>query len=260
MNRGRAAHMPKQGNSSPVVLTIGAFDPRGQGGVTVDRSVLLSLDIEPLTLISGIFLDGGEPTSVGRAALEEQLRGFAASGRIAGVKTGGLATRENIETTATFFEDHRSAAGRFVVDVSLEMPDGSPLISHSAISLLKMRLLPLAGLVIAYVSEARTLAALPAIETIDDLKEAAQAIKMYGPSAVLIKGDIAVENQFVDIFLDGADPQLFFSTTIDPSLRRRRDEFSSAVIAGLVRGQSPQRSVKSAGEFVSKSPIQAKGA
>jgi hydroxymethylpyrimidine kinase/phosphomethylpyrimidine kinase len=252
--------MPKYTKSAPTILTIGAFDPRGGGGVSVDRTTLSSLGFEPLTLVSGIFLDKDELASVGQDALEGQLRAFAASGDIAGVKTGGLATRENIETAATFFEDHRSAAGRFVVDVSLEAEDGAPLLGHSAISLLKMRLLPLAGLAIAYLSEAQSLASLSAMETIDHLKEAARAIKMYGPSAVFIRGDRAIENAFVDVFYDGSAPQPFFSKTIEPPVRRRRDEFASAAIAGLAGGRSPKQAVEFAREFVLKSSKQASGA
>ena len=231
------------------VLTIGGFDPVGHTGVSADRSALLALGYKPVNAISGVFISDGEIEPVDALILEHQLKAFGDFNRIQGVKTGLLATRENIEATATYFEDNKAQLHNLVVDVYLETEDESALLSSTAISLLKMRLLPLATLAIAYLSEAERLAGQP-VGGIDQMKEAAEAVRMYGPKLVLIKADHPVDEEMVDILYDGTEHQFLFTKNGKPAPpRQRRDVLASAVAASLCKGYRVKEAVEAAKQF-----------
>ncbi|MDP1808470.1 MAG: bifunctional hydroxymethylpyrimidine kinase/phosphomethylpyrimidine kinase [Actinomycetota bacterium] len=233
-----------------IVLTIGGFDAEGRKGLSADRSCLLSLGFKPINVVSGIFLEGGKVAAIQATTVERQLKASADFRKIRGIKTGLLATRENVEAVATFFEDHKTTLHNLVVDACLDGDDESPLLSTTAISLFKMRLLPLATLAVAYLSEAERLAGTP-VGNIDQMKEAAEAIRIYGPKTVLIKADRLVDGEMVDILYDGAEHQFLFTKTAprgEP--REKRDAFSSAVAAYLTKGYRVKEAIEAAKELL----------
>lgn len=228
------------------LLTVGGFDPRGRLGVTADRACLLAQKFDPVTLVSGVFLQPDEIEPVGAAVLERQLRVFVDKRQVSCVKTGLLGSRENIETTAMVFEDQNKHFDNFVVDAYIEGENESPFLSSSAISILKMRLLPLSLLVIVYLSEAERLSGIP-VNTIDQMKEAAEAIHIFGPKFVLVRADHIIENELVDIFYDGSEHRFLFAKTVpDANPRTSRDLFASALAANLASGRRVQEAVESA--------------
>lgn len=233
-----------------IILTVGGFDAEGHIGLAADRSCLLSLGFKPVNVVSGIFLDDGEVAPIEAATVERQLKATADLKKVRGIKTGLLATRENVEAVATFFEDHKTALHNLVVDACLDGHDESPLLGSTAISLFKMRLLPLATVAVAYLSEAERLAGIP-VDKIDQMKEAAEAIRVYGPKTVLIKADRLVEGELVDILYDGVEHQFLFTKTAPHGeLRMKRDAFSSAVAAYLTKGFRVKEAIEAAKEFV----------
>lgn len=235
---------------SNIVLTIGGFDAEGHMGLAADRSCLLSLGFKPVNVVSGIFLDGGEVAPVEATTVERQLKATADLRKVRGIKTGLLATRENVEAVATFFEDHKTTLHNLVVDACLDGHNESPLLGTTAISLFKMRLLPLATLAVAYLSEAERLAGTP-VSNIDQMKEAAEAIRVYGPKTVLIKADRLVEGELLDILYDGAEHQFLFTKTAPQGgPRLKRDAFSSAVAAYLTKGYRVREAIDAAKQLV----------
>lgn len=231
------------------VLTIGGLDAEGRKGILADRSCLIALGFKPINVTSGIFLDNGEVVPIEGTTVERQLKAFAGLNKIQGIKTGLLATRENVEKAAAFFEDHQTTLHNLVVDVFLEGEDDSLLLGSTALSLLKMRMLPLATLTVAYLSEAERMAGVT-IEKIDDMKEAAEAIRIYGPKAVLIKADRIIEDEMVDILYDGDEHRFLFTknATLD-NHRLKRDVFSSAVAAFITKGYGVKEAIEAAKEF-----------
>jgi len=228
------------------ILTIGGLDAAGHSGITADRHSIFALGFNPVTLVSGVVLDDGEIAPIGAETLERQLKAFFDADKIVGMKTGLLSTRENIEAVATFFEDHKTQLHNFVVDAVLDNDDESPLLSSTAISLLKMRLLPMATLVIAYLSEAERLSG-TTVSSIDDMKEAAEAIHIYGAKLVLIRADRPVEDEFIDILYDGNEHQFLFTKTAPPeSPRVSRDSFASAVAAFLSKDYRVKEAIEAA--------------
>jgi hydroxymethylpyrimidine kinase/phosphomethylpyrimidine kinase len=232
------------------VVTINSLDPTGEVGLIADFRVLTNLEVKPIEVIAGIFLDQEEVIAIDSTALRKQVNLFVNSGSVAAVKTGLLVDRDNIETLATFFEDYRHAVPNLVIDSWIESTEEMPLLTSSAISLAKIRLFPEADLIIAYLSEAERLSGQP-IKTVNDMKEAAEAIKVFGSKHVLIRSDVAVEDEFVDILFDGKKHQLLYDKQKPKkAIRQQRDAFASAVITQLALGNNLVSTIKSANKII----------
>lgn len=231
------------------ILTINALHPGSSSGILIDWAILQHMGIHPFIVIAGVILDEENVEAIDASLLRRQLVSFADKAKMDAVKTGLLITRENIETVATFFEDNQHHVNHLVADVMLESAEEMVYLSSTAISLLKMRLLPLAEITVTYLSEAERLSGQP-VKTITEMKEAAEAIKIYGPKFVLVKADRRVDDEWIDIFYDGTEHQLLFYKE-DPGIdvRRARDIFSSALAVHLAGGASVRDAVLSARDF-----------
>ena len=162
------------------------------------------------------------------------------------MKTGRLARRANIETVASHFEDQDMDGVEFVVDACVDNGLQRPLLMSSALSLVRMRLLPLATMVIAYQSEAAVLAGVE-VNDITQMKEAAEAIHIYGAKAVLVRADGPVDDENVDILYNGVGHQfLFRRNTGTDGIRVTRDLFAAALLAYLIKGRPPTEAIEQA--------------
>lgn len=233
----------KQG---PNILTVGGLDACGQTGIIADRNSLMSLRLNPIVIASSVTLGPSEIAPIDIDTFRRQLAAFVDLSAISTIKTGILAKRDIIEELATLFEDHKNDLPELVVDVCLETEDESQILSSSAISLLKMRMFPLATITIAYLSEAERLSGIR-IEKIDDIKEAAEAIQIYGSKFVLIKADKIIENELVDILYDGNEHHFLFTKNVpETDVRRVRDIFSSGVAAYLAKSYRLKMAIEAA--------------
>ncbi len=230
------------------ILTVGALEPMGSAGILADRSALETMGFHPLTAVADIVLGPEDVEAIPSTLLHRQLDSLVAKFNIDAVKIGMINTRENIETVATFFEDNRYHAKHLVVDTILESLDEMSLLSSSAISLLKMRILPLAEVTISYLSEAERLAGQP-VKNISQMQEAAQAISIFGTKNVLIRSNHKVDNEWVDILYDGKKCHLLFNKNVPKvDLKRLRDIFSSILSAYLAKGVSINEAIIKARE------------
>lgn len=238
-------------HKSTKVITIGEFDPTGGVGIIRDSDVLREFDMDPVMLAASLKLpDGTAPVQA--ETLDLQMRGLINLAETKDIKIGQLAKRPNIETVCSFFEDRDMRAVRLTLDVCVDAGADKPVLASGALSLMRMRLLPLATIAIAYLSEAGRLASIE-VDTISQMKEAAEAIHLFGPRNVLIRADRLVDDDWVDIFFDGREHQFLFIKSVRPSdIREGRDDFASALAAHLARGRDVLESVGAAQQFESR--------
>jgi len=233
------------------VLTIGALQPVGKAGILVDWAVLKKMGVHPTAAISAVMIDDEYVEALSANLLVRELNTFADTIKMEAVKVGHLVTRENMEAVATFFEDNEHHVNHLVIDVSLESNEGTELISSTAISLLKMRLLPIAEVAIAFPSEAKRLSGQGA-STIEEMKEAAEAIFLYGSKNVLVRSDKLIEGEWVDVLYDGSEHHLIYGKE-EPKidLRKYRDVYCSALAVYLLeRGRSVSDACEQALKFI----------
>jgi hydroxymethylpyrimidine/phosphomethylpyrimidine kinase len=108
-------------------------------------------------------------------------------------------------------------------------------------------------------SEAARLAGIE-VSNISQMKEAAEAIHVYGARAVLIRADRLVDDEWVDIFFEGGEHQFLFRKTAQPEdVRAGRDLFAAAVVAYLAQGRSLREAIEQAQQFESRSAVEQRG-
>lgn len=203
----------------------------------------------PFVVAASVIIAGHDPEPIDAALLRRQLHTTLAAGDIGTVKTGLLLTRDNIEVVANLLEEPSHKVGAVVVDLSLEGEDELTVLSNAAVSLLKMRLLGLARVAVAYLSEAERISGMP-VTDIDGMKDAAQALQMFGADQVLIRADRVVDDEWLDILYDGKEHQFLFKKGPVPSRYRvRRDVFCSCLTAGIAEGLDTRKAVEVAQEF-----------
>lgn len=193
--------------NSPVVLTIAGIDPSGGAGVVADIKTIAAFGCFPAAAITSITFQnaqrvfGAEHQSA--ATLRAQVEPIVRDVKVAAAKTGMLPTAEIVAEVVRLFREEDLPAP--VVDPVMVSTSGHDLIGDEAFAILKTQLLSVARLVTPNIPEAEGLAGF-AIQTEQDMKRAAEAIRSLGAPAVLVKGGHRLESQAeaLDVLLDDA--------------------------------------------------------
>src|SRR5918999_954890 len=187
----------------PVVLTIAGLDPSGGAGIVADIKTISALGGFPAAALASITYQnttgvfGAEHQSA--ATLRAQVEPIVQDLHVAGAKTGMLPTAEIVAEVARLFSEEKLPAP--VVDPVVVATSGDVLIDDEAFQILKTKLFPLARVVTPNIPEAEKVAGF-AIQSEDDMRRAAKAIRSIGARAVLVKGGHrSIGNQALDILL-----------------------------------------------------------
>lgn len=173
----------------PVVLSIAGLDPSGGAGVVADVKTIAALECFPAATLTSITFQntrgvyGAEHQTA--KTVRAQIQPIVNDLKIAAVKTGMLPTTEIITEVANICSEMNLPDP--VVDPVMQATSGDSLIEASALDTLKNKLFPLARVVTPNIPEAERLVGIT-IESVDDMKRAAEIIKTFGVNAVLIKG------------------------------------------------------------------------
>ena len=238
-----------------VALTIAGSDSSGGAGVQADlkafaacgvfgTSAITALTAQNTTGVRGVH-------AVPAAFVVEQVEAVLDDLDVAAVKTGMLATAEVVSAVAGL-----AAAGRLphlVVDPVMVASSGARLLETAAEQAYVEALLPSAEVLTPNLSEAQVLLG-RAITTLDEQREAAEALGALGPRAVLVKGGHAVAGtggDAVDVLWDGTQVLELRA----PRVVGRNDHgtgctLASAIAAGLARGDGVVEAVASAKAYV----------
>ncbi len=245
----------------PRALTIAGSDSGGGAGIQADLKTFFALGCHGMSAITALTAQNTVAVTgvyeVDPAFVVQQVEAVATDIGVDAAKTGMLASAPLVEAVAKAVEafDIR----RLVVDPVAVSKHGDRLLAEDAVDAVRTLLLPLAEVVTPNLHEAAHLAGAGAIETMDEMKEAARAIHALGPRAVLVKGghfqarstgDDAEES--VDLFYDGTA----FSELRGPRFDTKDTHgtgcaLSAAIAARLAHGDSTVGALHEAKRFVS---------
>lgn len=166
------------------------------------------------------------------------------------VKIGMLGTPETIDTVATALQ--RQTWRHVVLDPVLICKGQEPGAALDTDKALTAQILPLATVVTPNRFEAMTLAGMDAIDTVDDLIEAARRIHALGPQYVVVKGGVELPGpDAVDVLYDGTDTIVYRDPKIgDTRVSGAGCTFAAAITAELAKGSSVRESVEVARRMV----------
>jgi hydroxymethylpyrimidine/phosphomethylpyrimidine kinase len=234
-----------------VALTIAGSDSGGGAGVQADLKTFHTFGVFGTSAITAITAQN----TLGVRAIQkidpdivaEQIRAVAEDLHPAAAKTGMLADAPIIEAVAAALED--AGLERLVLDPVMVAKSGDRLLHEDAVSALAGRLLPLALIITPNLPEAAILAGRP-VETIDDMKAAAETIVENGARSVLLKGGHLPGNTLFDVYFDGENWQEWQDSRLDTRHTHGTGcTLSAAICAGLALGHPPVEAVRVARDF-----------
>ena len=166
------------------------------------------------------------------------------------VKIGMLGTPDTIDVVA---EGLRRQPWRHVVlDPVLICKGQEPGAALDTDKALTAQILPLATVITPNHFEARTLAGMESIETVDDLVEAARRIHELGPRHVVVKGGVELPGpDAVDVHFDGEEMTVLSAPKIgNARVSGAGCTFAAAITAELTKGGDVRKAVEVAKAMV----------
>ena len=238
----------------PCALTIAGSDSGGGAGVQADLKTFGALGIHGLTAITCLTAQnprtvlGVQPASV--KVLRQQLQAISDEFSPGAMKTGMLYSAALIRVAAEFAARHPKIP--LVVDPVMVATSGARLLSRTAMSALKSRLIPLASVITPNLPEAEALTG-QAIRTIEQQRKAARVLNERFGCAVVVKGGHLKGAAAADIFFDGSNEWLLTS----PFLHGIKTHgtgcaFAAAITASLALGLTLPAAVMAAKEFITR--------
>jgi hydroxymethylpyrimidine/phosphomethylpyrimidine kinase len=234
----------------PIALTIAGSDPSGGAGIQADLKTFHQFGVYGEAAITLLTVQN----SLGVSRVEvmppdlvlEQIAAVLADIPPGAAKTGALGSVEVVRAVARAAADFSFP---LVVDPVMIGKHGAPLLPDTATAVIRLELLPRAALVTPNVPEAEALTGLT-IRTLDDMRQAACAIRAMGAQAVLIKGG-HMESDATDILFDGSEWRDFPA----PRIPTRHTHgtgctYSAAITAGLASGLPLADAVARAKRFI----------
>ncbi|HZS79554.1 MAG TPA: bifunctional hydroxymethylpyrimidine kinase/phosphomethylpyrimidine kinase [Ktedonobacteraceae bacterium] len=243
----------------PRALTIAGSDSGAGAGIQADLKTFAALGVYGLSAITAITAQNTRevraalnlPPELIEAQIEVVLEDIGADA----AKTGMLSSPAIIETVA------KCAARwhlRLVVDPVMVAKSGDHLLQPSAVATLTSTLLPLAEVVTPNLYEAEVLTG-QRIETISEMRAAAQAIHGLGPRHVVVKGGHRVADP-VDVYFDGEHfTELRADFIQTPHTHGTGCTFSAAIAAFMARGLAVNTAIAEAKRYITEAIRHAPG-
>jgi hydroxymethylpyrimidine/phosphomethylpyrimidine kinase len=164
------------------------------------------------------------------------------------VKIGMLGDKDIVKAVHKALLRHRP---RFVVlDTPIVSKSGYPLLDADAIETLKELLLPSATLITPNSEEAKLLAGMESITSLEEAQEAAHRLTELGAKNVLIKGGHIGGDSSTDLLLSGGKVYQLKAKRYPFEVRGTGCVLASAIASNLAKGKGLLTSVRLAKEFI----------
>jgi hydroxymethylpyrimidine/phosphomethylpyrimidine kinase len=243
----------------PRALTIAGSDSGAGAGIQADLKTFAALGVYGLSALTAIT---AQNTREVRAALdlppeliEAQIDAVLEDIGADAAKTGMLSSSAIIAVVASCVSRWNL---RLVVDPVMVAKGGDSLLQPEAVTTLVTVLLPLAEVVTPNLYEAEVLTG-QRIETLDDMRTAAQTIHTLGPRHVVVKGGHRTADP-VDVYFDGERFTELRANYIQTQHTHGTGcTFSAAITALMARGLAVDAAVAGAKNYVTEAIRHAPG-
>ncbi|EIQ00617.1 phosphomethylpyrimidine kinase [Opitutaceae bacterium TAV1] len=240
----------------PNLLTIAGVDPSGGAGVFADLKTFSALGaygtgvIAALTAQNTQGVTGVQPVPV--AFIVQQIDTLFADVRIDAVKLGMLGDAATVTTVADGLRRHH--VRRLVVDPVMVAKSGHHLLAREAVDALCREILPLAEVLTPNLPEAAVLLGnRPAPRTLDEMRDAARALRALGPRIIMLKGGHLDGPESIDIVDDGrAQYELRAPRVSTKNTHGTGCTLSAAIAALLPHASDPIDAIRAAKDYISK--------
>jgi len=243
---------PRRGRKVPCAMTIAGSDSGGGAGIEADLKTFSALGVFGTCAITAITAQNTlgvreifpVPPEIVRAQIQAVLEDIPV--KIA--KTGMLYSREIMEVVA---ESVDSYGIKLVVDPVFRAGTGSSLIIEEDKNSLIEFILPRANILTPNLFEAEAISGLR-INSLEDMKRAAQKITEFGAEAVIIKGGHlgTTSRKVYDVFYHQESFRIFEKQRMNIKPHGGGCTFSAAIASFLAKGKSLEQAVEKAERFI----------
>lgn len=241
--------------SIPCAMTIAGSDSGGGAGIQADLRTFAFHCVHGTSAITCVTaqntLGVTQVVPIAPVAVAAQITAVLEDIGVQSAKTGMLLNREIM--AAVVEQIDRWQIFPLVVDPVMVSRSGVKLIDKAAIAFLREELIPRSQIVTPNRYEAQILSGI-AIETLEQMQEAAQRIYELGAKAVVIKGGgMTGELKGIDIWYDGDRWQTLTTEPVNtPHTHGTGCTLSAAIAANLALGRDSFSSVKAAKQYVTE--------
>lgn len=240
------------------VLTIAGSDTSGGAGIQADLKTFQERGVygmNALTVIVSMDPDnnwGHKVFPVELNTIKEQVKTVLKGIGVDAIKTGMLPTVEIIEYVGSVLKD--SKIENIVIDPVMVCKGAEEALFPENTIAMQKYLLPYAKVVTPNLFEASQLAGVPAIKTLDELKEAAKKIYEFGAKNVIIKGGKSFEmDKAVDVLYDGKEFYVLESEKIDTLYNHGAGcTFAASITAELAKGATVLEALKTTKKLITE--------
>jgi hydroxymethylpyrimidine/phosphomethylpyrimidine kinase len=238
-----------------IALTIAGSDSGGGAGIQADLRTFAFHQVHGASAITCVTaqntLGVTDVVALSPVQVVAQVTAVLTDLGAQAVKTGMLLNQPIMEAVVAI-----AKAGdlpNLVVDPVMVSRTGVTLIDDSAIAYLQKELVPQAKVLTPNRYEAEILSGI-AINTLAEMKAAAQQIFTLGCQAVLVKGGgMAVALRGVDVWFDGDRLEVLQTETVDTKHTHGTGcTLSAAIAANLALGKTPFEAVQEAKQYVTE--------
>ncbi len=233
------------------ILVIAGSDSCNKAGITIDIETIKRLKGQPLSVVTALTIQSEHGVEdIFQIPLEFIIQQIKAglNETVKVVKIGMLGSQKIIEAVALLLERQS-----IVLDPVFRASSGEVLLPMMSVSAFQSVMIPLAKIITPNLPEAEQLTGRD-VQTIDDMKHAADALMTQGANSVLIKGGHGYDKHVV---IDLLATQKGFSVFEHERLHIEKDNLrgtgcrlSSALAVGLARGQEVQSATEQAIEWL----------
>ena len=237
-------------------MTIAGSDTSGGAGMAADLKTFEELGVYGMTALTCIVAQDPfrgwyhDMVPIDTATIEKQLVTILDGIGIDAMKTGMLGSAELVGLVARTIDKY--SLKNIVIDPVMVCKGVDSIMVPDAAAAIKELLVKRCDVITPNTVEAAYLADMPAVRTLDDIKEAAARIFEMGAKNVVIKGgERMADDTAIDVFYDGRDFTELGEKKIYPSYNHGAGcTFSAAVTAGLANGLGVLDAVRQAKAFV----------
>ncbi|WFU83959.1 bifunctional hydroxymethylpyrimidine kinase/phosphomethylpyrimidine kinase [Bradyrhizobium sp. CIAT3101] len=240
--------------TTPVALTIAGSDSSGGAGIQADLKTFAALGVYGASAITALTAQNTKGVTgihaVPAAFVTAQIDAVFSDLDVGAVKIGMVAQAESIDAIASALVHWKPR--HIVLDPVMVATSGDRLLAAEAVEALRTKLMRLASVITPNLPEAAALLDEPIARSEIEIESQGRRLLELGCRAVLIKGGHGEGRESID-YLVGADKTIALaaSRVATRNTHGTGCSLSSAVAAGLARGEDLEMAVRNAKAWIS---------
>jgi hydroxymethylpyrimidine/phosphomethylpyrimidine kinase len=239
---------------TPVALTIAGSDSSGGAGIQADLKSFAALGVYGASAITALTAQNTRGVTgihvVPADFVTAQIDAVFSDLDVGAVKIGMVAQASSIDAIAAALT--RWGGRPVVLDPVMVATSGDRLLAAEAVEALRVKLMPLAAVITPNLPEAAALLDEAVARSAAEVESQGRRLLALGCRAVLIKGGHGEGAESIDYFVDAektialASPRVATKNTHGTGC-----SLSSAIAAGLAKGETLEQAVRNAKAWIS---------